>query len=62
MKAFIRWSGKRSKVLANALRDWLPCVMQYMEPFVSDNDHRSDQRGHMQITLKLAPFGPDTLD
>lgn len=38
LKVFISWSGERSKEMANALREWLPMVLQYVEPFVSDKD------------------------
>lgn len=34
-RVFISWSGKRSKHVAEALREWLPYVLQDVEPFVS---------------------------
>lgn len=53
MKVFISWSGKRSKVLANALRDWLPMVLQYVEPWVSDKDISAGDRWAQAIAGKL---------
>ena len=38
MKVFIGWSGSRSKKLAEYLKDWLPNVIQALEPFVSSID------------------------
>lgn len=38
MNVFISWSGSRSKVIAEALRDWLPCVVQACEPWISSAD------------------------
>jgi hypothetical protein len=35
MKVFLSWSGNRSKMLANTLREWLPLVLHYLEPWVS---------------------------
>lgn len=32
MKVFISWSGERSQALAQALRDWLPLVLHFVEP------------------------------
>lgn len=59
MKVFISWSGKRSKELANALRDWLPCVLQYVEPFVSDKDISAGDRWAQKIAgeLESSNFG-----
>jgi len=59
MKVFISWSGKRSKALANALRDWLPMALQYVEPWVSDKDISAGDRWAQAIAgeLEAANFG-----
>lgn len=35
MKVFLGWSGDRSKKTANALHEWLPNVIQAVDPFIS---------------------------
>ncbi|MHA6880919.1 toll/interleukin-1 receptor domain-containing protein [Ralstonia pseudosolanacearum] len=59
MKVFISWSGKRSKAIANALRDWLPMVLQYVEPWVSDKDISAGERWAQAIAgeLEASNFG-----
>lgn len=38
MKIFLSWSGERSRAVAEALRDWIPNVLQGTKPFCSSND------------------------
>lgn len=59
MKVFISWSGERSKALANALREWLPMVLQYVEPWVSDKDISAGDRWAQAIAgeLESSNFG-----
>ncbi|GAA4493321.1 hypothetical protein [Pseudaeromonas paramecii] len=38
MKIFISWSGKRSKAIAELMSDWLKCVIQASQPWISTRD------------------------
>lgn len=38
MKVFLSWSGTRSREIAKLLSDWLSCVIQALQPWVSDRD------------------------
>lgn len=53
MKIFISWSGKRSQALANAIRDWLPNVIQAIEPWVSADDIDKGSRWSTDIAIQL---------
>lgn len=53
MKVFISWSGERSKNIANALREWLPNVIQAIQPWMSDSDIDKGARWSSDIASKL---------
>lgn len=59
MKVFISWSGQRSKALAIALKEWLPLILQYAKPWVSDKDIAAGERWAQSIAgeLEAANFG-----
>jgi len=50
---FISWSGQRSKVVAETLRDWLPLVLQAVKPWMSDADIDKGSRGLDEVGRAL---------
>ena len=59
MEVFISWSGDRSEKVAEALRDWLPSVIQSVNPFMSASDIEKGSRwsNDLAIHLEGAQFG-----
>ena len=53
MKIFISWSGDRSKKLAEALRKWLPNVIQALDPWMSSEDIPKGKRWRTNIGQRL---------
>lgn len=54
MRLFISWSKEPSKTVAKALSDWLPTVIQAVEPWMSEEDIPAGSRWHSQISNQLA--------
>lgn len=38
MKVFVSWSGQRSKAVAEIISDWIKCVLQASQPWISTRD------------------------
>lgn len=53
MKVFISWSGDRSKAIAAALYNWLPTIIQQLEPWMSEHDIDKGTRGIPAIAQQL---------
>jgi hypothetical protein len=50
---FISWSGERSRYVAEALRGWLPVVLQAANPWMSAQDAEKGTRWEPEIMSKL---------
>ena len=53
MKLFISWSGERSQALAQALHEWLPLVLHYVEPWLSEADVSAGERWAQAVAKEL---------
>lgn len=53
MEVFLSWSGNFSKKLAEQFRDWLPLVLQDLDPFMSDRDLLLGSRWNESINKHL---------
>ena len=59
MKIFISWSGNKSQEVAKILKQWIPCVIQSVEPYFSSADIDKGARWSTDIAKELqdASFG-----
>ncbi|HEV7646278.1 MAG TPA: TIR domain-containing protein [Pyrinomonadaceae bacterium] len=68
MKIFISWSGNSSRMVAEALNDWLPRVIQAVKPFLSsDIEKGAKWSNELDDALEGTRFGiicltPDNLN
>lgn len=53
MELFISWSGKQSNKIAEVIREWIPCVIQAVQPYYTPNDIDKGQRWGAEISKKL---------
>jgi hypothetical protein len=52
-KVFISWSGELSKQIAEAIRSWLPSVIQSVKPYYTPNDINKGSRWNAEIAHEL---------
>lgn len=53
MRVFISWSGESSRQIAEALRWWLPSVIQAIKPYFSPDDITKGSRWSSEIAVEL---------
>jgi len=54
MRIFISWSGKKSAAYGQALRDWLPSVLQYIKPYYTPDDIEKGAKWDSEIARELS--------
>jgi hypothetical protein len=53
MDVFISWSGERSRVAAEALRAWLPKIINAIKPWLSSADIDKGARWSTDVASRL---------
>ena len=53
MKIFISWSGKLSQNLGNALKEWIPDVLQAVQCYFTPEDIQKGDRWSSEIAKEL---------
>ena len=52
-KIFISWSGDLSKALGEAVRDWIPKVLQSEKPYFTPDDIEKGAKWDKEISQEL---------
>ena len=53
MKIFISWSGELSQKIGEAIKDWLPAVLQSVKPYFTPSDIEKGSRWSADIAKEL---------
>jgi hypothetical protein len=53
MRIFISWSGEKSRTVAEALNDWLPCIYQTCQPWLSSSSIQPGGRWAIELAEML---------
>lgn len=53
MQIFLSWSGERSRLIAEAIRGWLPKVIQSVSPWMSEEDIGAGARWLTEVSASL---------
>ncbi len=53
MKVFISWSGENSRKLGEALRNWIPAMLQAVKPYFTPSDVEKGARWNSEIAKEL---------
>lgn len=54
MRVFVSWSGELSKQIAEALKKWIPCIIQSVEVFYSAEDIEKGESWDSKISAELS--------
>lgn len=59
LRVFVSWSGERSRAVAQTLRDWLPLVVHFIDPWLSQADIEAGERWADAVAneLEASNFG-----
>jgi hypothetical protein len=57
MEIFISWHGRKSHAAAEALRDWLPQIVNAFKPWLSSHDIDKGTRWSSELATKLSSSG-----
>lgn len=54
MNIFICWSGQKSEIVAQALYNWLECIINFVKPWMSTASINPGERWNEEISKKLS--------